>query len=188
MGFFDDFGKKISDASQGAIAKTKDFADVAKLNSNISDEERRINNAYQQMGELYFERHPEDFEDCFTEHYAVIRESLSKITDYRKQITNIKGVVKCPNCGAEVPKDSAFCSACGTQVPKEEAPVDVPAAEAEVVSAPEAAPVEEAAVEAPVEAAPVEEASAEHKCPSCGSTLEEGALFCTNCGQKIEEN
>jgi len=179
MGFFDDFGKKISDASQGAIAKTKDFADVAKLNSNISDEERRINNAYQQIGKLYFEMHLEDFEDCFKDHFAAINESLGKIQDYRQQITNIKGVVKCPNCGAEVPKDSAFCSSCGTPVPKQ----DVPAAEAEVVSAPEAAPVE-----APVEEAPAVEAPVEKKCPSCGATLEDGASFCTNCGTKVEEN
>lgn len=181
MGFFDDFGKKISDASQGAIAKTKDFADVAKLNSNISDEERRINNAYQQIGKLYFEMHLEDFEDCFKDHFAAINESLGKIQDYRQQITNIKGVVKCPNCGAEVPKDSAFCSSCGTPVPKQ----DAPAAEAEVVSAPEAAPVAE---EAPVEEAPAVEAPVEKKCPSCGATLEDGALFCTNCGTKVEEN
>ena len=179
MGFFDDFGKKISDASQGAIAKTKDFADVAKLNSNISDEERRINNAYQQIGKLYFEMHLEDFEDCFKDHFAAINESLGKIKDYRQQITNIKGVVKCPNCGAEVPKESAFCSSCGTPVPKQ----DVPAAEAEVVSAPEAAPVE-----TPVEEAPAVEAPVEKKCPSCGATLEDGALFCTNCGTKVEEN
>ena len=179
MGFFDDFGKKISDASQGAIAKTKDFADVAKLNSNISDEERRINNAYQQIGKLYFEMHLEDFEDCFKDHFAAINESLGKIQDYRQQITNIKGVVKCPNCGAEVPKDSAFCSSCGTPVPKQ----DVPAAEAEEVSAPEAAPVE-----TPVEEAPAVEAPVEKKCPSCGATLEDGALFCTNCGTKVEEN
>ena len=179
MGFFDDFGKKISDASQGAIAKTKDFADVAKLNSNISDEERRINNAYQQIGKLYFEMHLEDFEDCFKDHFAAINESLGKIQDYRQQITNIKGVVKCPNCGAEVPKDSAFCSSCGTPVPKQ----DVPAAEAVVVSAPEAAPVE-----TPVEEAPAVEAPVEKKCSSCGATLEDGALFCTNCGTKVEEN
>ncbi|WP_052169748.1 zinc ribbon domain-containing protein [Pseudobutyrivibrio ruminis] len=177
MGFFDDFGKKISDASQGAIAKTKDFADVAKLNSNISDEERRINNAYQQIGKLYFEMHLEDFEDCFKDHFAAINESLGKIQDYRQQITNIKGVVKCPNCGAEVPKDSAFCSSCGTPVPKQ----DVPAAEA--------VPVEEATpVEAPAEEAPAVEAPVEKKCPSCGATLENGALFCTNCGTKVEEN
>ena len=37
MGFFDDFGKKISSAGQEAIAKTKELADVAKINSSICD-------------------------------------------------------------------------------------------------------------------------------------------------------
>ena len=38
MGFFNEIGQKISTAGQEALAKTKDFADVAKLNSNINDE------------------------------------------------------------------------------------------------------------------------------------------------------
>lgn len=45
MGFFDDFGKKISSAGQEAIAKTKELADVAKINSSISDEENKIKTA-----------------------------------------------------------------------------------------------------------------------------------------------
>ena len=42
MGFFDDFGKKISSAGQEAIAKTKELADVAKINSNISDDKNSL--------------------------------------------------------------------------------------------------------------------------------------------------
>ena len=39
MSFFDDLGKKLSQAGQTAVQKTKEMADVAKLNSAISDEE-----------------------------------------------------------------------------------------------------------------------------------------------------
>ena len=46
MGFFDDFGKKSSSAGQEAIAKTKELADVAKINSSISDEENKKKTAY----------------------------------------------------------------------------------------------------------------------------------------------
>lgn len=50
MGFFDDFGKKISSAGQEAIAKTKELADIAKINSSISDEENKIKTAYSEIG------------------------------------------------------------------------------------------------------------------------------------------
>ena len=42
MSFFNNLGQKISDVSQTTIKKTKDLADTAKLNLNISEEERKI--------------------------------------------------------------------------------------------------------------------------------------------------
>lgn len=170
MSFFNDFGKKISSGSQEAIAKAKDFADVAKLNSNISDEERRINANFTEIGKMYFESHKDDFDEMFADQFTSIKECQEKIKDLQRQITAIKGVVKCPNCGAEVAKDSAFCPSCGTAIPKEE-PV-----------------AEESAEDIPtVEAEVVEPAAETKKCPKCGAELEEGAAFCVNCGEKVEE-
>jgi rRNA maturation endonuclease Nob1 len=125
MSFFDDFGKKISSVSQEAIAKTKDFADVTKLNSNISEEERKINSAYSEIGKMYFELHSDDYEECFGTQFLAIKESKEKIKDYEKQIVNIKGVVKCPNCGTEVPKTAAFCASCGSAITQEKPEVEV---------------------------------------------------------------
>ena len=39
MAFFDNFTKMVSEAGQKTVQKTKEFADTAKLNSQISDEE-----------------------------------------------------------------------------------------------------------------------------------------------------
>lgn len=160
MGFFDDFGKKISSAGQEAIAKTKELADVAKINSGISDEENKIKTAYTEIGKKYFENHAEDFEADYEAEVAAIKEAMEKIKNYEQQIVEIKGVVKCPNCGAENAKTAAFCATCGTAMP--------------------------AAVEEPVEEATQEEPM-EKKCPNCGETISEGAAFCAKCGTKIEE-
>lgn len=119
MGFLDDFSKKASAAGKKAIAKTKDFADVARLNSNISDEEKKINTAYSEIGKQYFENHQNDFEECFAPQFSAIRESQEKIKELEQQIVDIKGVIKCPSCGAEVPKTAAFCAACGNAIARE---------------------------------------------------------------------
>ncbi len=157
MGFLDDFGKKLSSAGQEAIAKTKDLADIAKLNSGISEEENKIKAAFLEIGKLYFEFHPDDYEGCFESYFVNVKESKGKIEDYEKQIAEIKGVRKCPNCGMEVPKTAAFCAACGNAMP--------------VVSAPAE------------ESVPEQE---ERRCPSCGELLGEGSAFCPKCGTKIE--
>lgn len=104
MGFFDDFGKKISSAGQEAIAKTKELADVAKINSNISDEENKIKTAYSEIGKKYFENHSEDSEEDYEAQIAVIKEAMEKIKAYEQQIVEIKGVVKCLTVAQRIPR------------------------------------------------------------------------------------
>lgn len=126
MAFFDDLGKKLSQAGQSAVQKTKEMADIAKLNSAISDEEKRIDNSYLEIGKLYVSLHDAEHEADFDSLIAAIHESEAKVKDYQQQIKDIKGVVKCEKCGAEVPSNAAFCSSCGAPMPVVK-PVETPA-------------------------------------------------------------
>lgn len=150
MSFFDDLGKKISQVAQTAVQKTKEMADVAKLNSSISDEEKRINDNYLQIGKLYVSLHDAEHEADFDAFIAAIHESEGKIKGYQQQIKDIKGIVKCEKCGAEVSKDAAFCSSCGAPIPKEE-----PAAESQTIEESPVVEAQEIATE------PVQETNAE---------------------------
>lgn len=156
MAFLDDFGKKISQASQSTLQKTREMADVAKLNMQITDEEKRINDTYLEIGKKYVELHAADSEEAMSGMVQAIADSNKKIQDLKSQIQIIKGVVRCENCGAEVAKESAFCPSCGNKMP-------------EIVQ--------------PVVEQPVAEAK---KCANCGATLDNGALFCSECGTKVE--
>lgn len=117
MSFFDDLGKKLSQAGQTAAQKTKEIAETAKLNSQISDEEKKINELYLQIGKLYVSLHDENHEADFDELIKSIHESEDKVKEYRQQVKEIKGIVVCEKCGAEVSNGAAFCSACGAPMP-----------------------------------------------------------------------
>lgn len=52
MAFFDDLGKKLSQAGQTAVQKTKEITDIARINGLISDEEKKVNNNYYQIGKI----------------------------------------------------------------------------------------------------------------------------------------
>ena len=93
--FFDDLGRKISQAGQSAVQKTKEMTDIVKLNSSIADEEKKIRNSYVEIGKLYVSLHGEEHEPDFDKLMADVHEAEEKINDYRKQIGNIKGIVKC---------------------------------------------------------------------------------------------
>lgn len=124
MAFFDDLGKKLSQAGQNMAQKTKDFSEVNKLNSAISSEEKKINNIYLQLGKEYFTKHENDSEACFEQYVSDIKESKAKIETMRQQIQEIKKITRCEKCGADILNNAAFCSACGAPAPVK-APVAV---------------------------------------------------------------
>lgn len=149
MAFFDELGKKVSQAGQAAVEKTKEMAAVSKINSSISDEERKINNNYLEIGKLYFATHEANAEPDFAAMVAAIRESNDKIAEYRKQIMEVKGVVICEKCGAEIAGGAAFCASCGAPAPAKaetsaEETVQASADEAEPAVEPADAPAEDA--------------------------------------------
>ncbi|MDE7389324.1 MAG: zinc ribbon domain-containing protein [Lachnospiraceae bacterium] len=118
MAFFDNLGKKLSQAGQEVSQQTRIFAETAKLNSSISDEEKQINNLYNQIGKSYFESNKDNEASEYRDAILAIRDALARIEGYKEQIRKVKGIKVCPNCGAEVTANAAFCTACGSKVPE----------------------------------------------------------------------
>lgn len=126
MGFLDNIGKTMSKAGQSIAQKSKDVVDTAKLNSAISDEQKKITTAYEQIGKLYVERHSDSPEPDFVEYLDAIKASEAAIEECQQKLKDLKGVTLCPACGAEVNADSMFCPSCGnrmhTEQPKAQEP------------------------------------------------------------------
>lgn len=120
MAFFDSISKKVSEASQSTIQKAKELSDVTKYNSMISEEEKKMNSIYLQIGKLYVSMYANHAGEEFAGLIVGITESEEKIAEYRKQIQIIKGIRRCEQCGAEVSKDALYCISCGAAMPKME--------------------------------------------------------------------
>lgn len=195
MAFFDDFSRKISQAGQGAAQSAKNFAAVTKLNSMISEEEKKADNLYYQLGKAYFGANSECPDANFVGYVNAITEALNNIEQYKEQIKETKGITNCPNCGAEVSYTSSFCNSCGTKMPQmQQYYVSndngvkcsncgnfVPAGYKFCTSCGNVMGVP--ADEPEVTAASDSESSA--KCPNCGKEITPGAMFCTGCGQQL---
>ncbi len=194
MGFLDNLGKKATEATAKAAQKAKELSETARLNSLISEEEKSITNNYYQIGKLYASLHQQDCEEDFAGMLGAINESEEKIKSYRKQIQDIKGVLRCENCGAEVPRGVAFCSSCGTPMSKRETDEDHVRCENCGASVkrgmrfctscgkPMTQPIEKQG--SPDETSS-EEKAVERICPNCGAKAESDTAFCTECGTKL---
>lgn len=189
MAFMDDLNKMMSNAGK----KTREMADSAKINSAISEEEKKINALYYQAGKLYVALHPTDYEPEFGSVMAQIADVEAKLSNYRQQLMQIKGVIPCSQCGADVPRNSVFCPSCGNEMPRAENGVELEkcascnnyVAKGQRFCTYCGKPMATQAVVAPV-AAPQQEEAPIGFCSNCGSKLYAGSDFCTNCGARFE--
>ncbi len=116
MAFFEQIGKRLTDAGQGVAQQTKNFTDVTRLNGTISEKERKISQLYASIGESYYERHRRDSTSEELQKIEEINTLFAEIAQCREEIKQIKGTVKCPDCGAEVALNSSFCNSCGAKI------------------------------------------------------------------------
>ena len=112
MGLLNSISKTASNIGQ----KGKDVANTAKLNHQISEEEKRIEKLYEEIGKQYCQLHGEDYEDAFTEFMLAMHESEEKINSLKAEVHALQGLVKCPHCGEDIPLGTAFCPKCGGKI------------------------------------------------------------------------
>ncbi len=112
MAFFDDvkkIGKNISD-------KGKDVIEITKLNAQIGSEKDKIQDLYVKIGQEVYTAYKAGEETPFAALTAEISAIESNIDELNAKILEIKDAVKCPSCGAEAAKETAYCSKCGTKI------------------------------------------------------------------------
>lgn len=114
--FFSDLGKRITDAGQGVAQQTKNLTDVARLNGTITENQRTITQIYTKLGQAYYEGHKDGPDPDCKEFVDQINALNDEIARCQEEVKRIKGMGKCPNCGADVPPQSQFCQSCGAKI------------------------------------------------------------------------
>lgn len=118
MAFWDDLEKKATDATTNVMSRVRGVSDTTRLNSMVTEEERRIKDIYSKIGQTYVALHGQENDAAFVNLLNALKASQLKIEQYKQEIMDIKGVRRCEKCGAEVQNGAAFCMSCGTPLPK----------------------------------------------------------------------
>ena len=97
---FDELTRKAKDVANKAADRTKDAAELVKLNVAIAGEQKEIDKNYRAIGEWFVSEYEGEIPDAVREAVEAVNASKAKIAGK-----------KCPICGAE--SDSKFCPQCG---------------------------------------------------------------------------
>ena len=123
MGFFNDIGKKTTEA-------TSKITKEAKLKLKMGDNKNKINNLYQEIGKKVYEKHARGenvgINEELNEEFEKIDSLSSEIEEARLEILKLNNKKICSNCYSEVDTSSSFCPKCGEKLQNEEVVAKVP--------------------------------------------------------------
>lgn len=125
MAFFDDLKDKAMDLGRAGVAKSKELAEIAKLNLANSAEEDAIKKAYTEIGKLYYAERGMAPDAAYASLCEKITASRTTIEMNKAQIADIKDnddvaapVAEAPAVDANVPPEEPHCD-CGCEDHKE---------------------------------------------------------------------
>ena len=101
MSFFDDLGKSIDKTGRTIANKASGLVDSTKLNHQISQEERAMDEVYRQIGIAYFGLYGNAPAEQLAPMCDEIRRKMELLASLRQQELTARGKRLCQNCGCE---------------------------------------------------------------------------------------
>lgn len=118
---FDELTRKAKDAANKAADRTRDAAELVKINVAISGEQKEIDKNYRAIGEWFVSEYEGEIPEAVREAVEAVNASKAKIAELEaskpvkeepvEEAEEAPAGKKCPICGAE--SDSKFCPQCG---------------------------------------------------------------------------
>lgn len=90
MAFFDELKDKAMDLAQAGVAKSKQMAEIAKLNLDSASEEDAIKKAYIEIGKLYYAERGMAPEAAFVALCEKVTSSKTTIEENKTRINELK--------------------------------------------------------------------------------------------------
>ncbi|MCI8819091.1 MAG: zinc ribbon domain-containing protein [Oscillibacter sp.] len=118
----DELTRKAKDVVNRTADRTKDAAELVKINVAIAGEQKELDKNYRAIGEWFVSEYEGEIPDAVRETVEAVNASKEKIAELENskpvkeepaaevQAEPVVGK-KCPICGAE--SDSKFCPQCG---------------------------------------------------------------------------
>ena len=101
MAFLDDIDKKLTMLGQGAIQKTREVSDTARISASIRNLENQKKDYLVNLGLIFCSKHREVADEEACRIMGKIDAANEQILSLQEQISRLKGTISCPNCHAE---------------------------------------------------------------------------------------
>lgn len=202
MAFFDRFTQAVNGNGQNSFWG---MSEGAKVNNRIAETQNALRQCYQELGECYYATFRQEEREELRPFVQQITDLLQQMEQLKEEQRSLRGLVACPNCGEDIPKNSVFCPNCGGRAitqdvsrckncgavaPAGAAFCTICGGQMEFIPGTDAAPQPQEQPQEQPQAQPEEQLETQPQkevCAKCGAPLEAGSQFCTACGASVAE-
>lgn len=124
MDFLNEFGKRFSSVARSVTEKSKEGAEVTRLNGELRAAEAALEQLFARFGRLCYGGGGGEEAEALAVRIRAVELQVKELTEKRDVAREYK---RCLSCGAVFPREAKFCSACGKRLP-DEAPKPEPVA------------------------------------------------------------
>lgn len=182
-GIFDDVVVNAKAAASAVSKKASEMYDTSKHKITAAELRGEINKKLRDLGALAYKTkiHEVDLSEDIDKLVSEITELKENLYVINNHIASVKNQKKCPQCEADVPKNSIYCNICGAKLDDSKEAEETNCADSVVE---EAAQAVDEAVDEVAEAAEEAVGQAEKAAEKAGETVQEVA---GEAAEKIDE-
>lgn len=118
MDFFNDLGKKFSHAARSVQERSRESAEVTRLNANLSAARAELDSRLTELGRAYYEHVANAGAEVDESLICAVRESVARIESLSAQRDRMRPLIRCSSCGCVLPEEARYCFLCGRPLPE----------------------------------------------------------------------
>lgn len=110
--------KVVTKATKKVVKKSSEIYELSKLSLKINAAKAEIEERYAEIGKMIYESYKDDTAppEKLHELCEKIDGKFQLIEELSLQLAELKNVQTCPQCGAQIMKNSVFCAKCGKEL------------------------------------------------------------------------
>lgn len=114
-GSFSKITKSLSESASNVVQKSNDLIEISRLNGEIANVQKKKEIIYIGIGKSVYNSYisKTELNEEIKNKCEAVAEHEEQIKKIKVQISNIKKIRRCSNCGFEMIIDTSFCPDCG---------------------------------------------------------------------------
>lgn len=118
MAILDSVSGAVSKMARGIAKGTNKVVESSKLTIDLLEKKDLLKDMYAEIGKMLANSDDDDvFEKLgVSDKVLAINKLSNEIVELKIKLSELKNTKKCPDCGANISKNSAYCNICGAKI------------------------------------------------------------------------